>query len=136
MTTKPHPRPYKLRWLDEHTGNFVKKQCLVKFKIGTFEDQVLCDVLSMDACHILLGRPWQHDRGTKHDGVTNVYTLGHEGRLKELVPLPPYKAVPPPKNKPPVHLISRKGCLKEMKAGTPMFVLFTREIKEEYPFTP
>lgn len=25
LPTKPHPKPYKLRWLDEHTGNFVKK---------------------------------------------------------------------------------------------------------------
>lgn len=99
LTTRTHPRPYKLRCLDEHTGNYVKKQCLINFKIGSYEDQVLCDVLSMDACHILLGRPWQHDRGTKHDGVSNVYTLKHEGKLKQLLLLPPNKTIPPPKCK-------------------------------------
>ncbi|KAH0701770.1 hypothetical protein KY285_016048 [Solanum tuberosum] len=26
-------------------------------------------------CHVLLGRPWQHDRSTKHDGRTNKYSL-------------------------------------------------------------
>ena len=55
LTTKSHPRPYKLRWLDDSTGNAVSKQCLVSFSIGTYHDQVLCDVLTMDACHVLLG---------------------------------------------------------------------------------
>ena len=68
LTTKPHPRPYKLRCLDDNTGNAVSKQCLVNFSIGTYHDQVLCDVLAIDACHVLLGRPWQHDRKTLHNG--------------------------------------------------------------------
>ncbi|XP_057530723.1 uncharacterized protein LOC130809106 [Amaranthus tricolor] len=80
LTTRPHPRPYKLRWLDDSTGNAVSKQCLVSFSIGTYHDQVLCDVLAMDACHVFLGRPWQHDRKTIHNGFTNVYSLRHEGR--------------------------------------------------------
>ena len=41
LTTKPHPRPYKLRCLDESTENAVSKQCLVNFSIGTYHDQVL-----------------------------------------------------------------------------------------------
>lgn len=63
----------------------------MSFKIGTYEDQVLCDYLNIDACDILPGRPWQHDKGTKHDGVTNVYTLKHEGKIKDLLLLPPHK---------------------------------------------
>ena len=96
LTTTPHPHPYKLRWLNDQIGNLVRKQCLVSFSIGSCQDQVLCDVLDMDACHVLLGRPWQHDRRTKHDGFTNVYTVLHEGKKKSLLPLPPHKAIPPP----------------------------------------
>ena len=69
----------------------------------------------MSGCHILLGRPWQYDKKTKHDGYTNIYTFRHEGKLKDLIPLPPSKAKPPPKIKQPVHLISRKGYNKEKK---------------------
>lgn len=97
LKTKPHPHPYKLRWLDEKASGIVSKQYLVNITLGTYTDQVLCDVLNMDACHLLLGRPWQYDRKTLHDGYTNTYTLTHEGKKKELVPRPPHKSIPPRK---------------------------------------
>jgi hypothetical protein len=34
---------------------------LGKFHLGNYHDQVLCDVVPMDAFHLLLGRPWQFD---------------------------------------------------------------------------
>ncbi|RDX95789.1 hypothetical protein CR513_21641, partial [Mucuna pruriens] len=43
----------------------------VSFTIGKYEDKVLCDVVPMEATHLLLGRPWQYDRKVIHDGVTN-----------------------------------------------------------------
>ena len=45
---------------DDHKV-MVNEQCLVKFKIGSYQDEVLCDVIPMDICHMLLGRPWQFD---------------------------------------------------------------------------
>ena len=29
----------------------------------------------MDACHLLVGRPWQCDRNTNHDGFKNTYSF-------------------------------------------------------------
>jgi hypothetical protein len=46
----------------------VSQQCRVEFKIGGYRDEILCDVIPMDVCHILLGRPWQFDRKIIHDG--------------------------------------------------------------------
>ncbi|GKD82187.1 RNA-directed DNA polymerase [Tanacetum coccineum] len=40
-----------------------------------YSDEVWCEVIPMDACHVLLGRPWQHDRRTKHDGFKNTYSF-------------------------------------------------------------
>ena len=94
LKTRPHPHPYKLKWLNNKASRFVKKRCLIQFAIGSFKDKVLCDVLDMTACHVLLGRPWQHDKRTLHNGNTNVYTLRHEGKLKALTPLPPHRTVP------------------------------------------
>ena len=53
----------------------VTKQCLVDFKMGEYKDKVPCDVIPMDVCHVLLGRPWQYDKNVAHDGRMNTYTL-------------------------------------------------------------
>jgi len=35
----------------------VDKQVLINFSIGNYKDEVLCDLVPMEATHILLGRP-------------------------------------------------------------------------------
>ena len=88
LQTIDHPHPYKLSCLKK--GNFVKvdKRCLVSFSIRKqFHDKVLCDIVKMDACHLLLGRPWQFDRSTIHDGRGNSYSLVKEGQKFTLLPM-------------------------------------------------
>jgi hypothetical protein len=65
----------------------VTKQCLVEFKIGGYRDDILCDVIPMDVCHVLLGRPWQFDRNVIHDGRKNTYSLEKNGRTHMLLPI-------------------------------------------------
>uniref|UniRef100_A0A2N9I803 RNA-directed DNA polymerase n=1 Tax=Fagus sylvatica TaxID=28930 RepID=A0A2N9I803_FAGSY len=84
-----HPRPYKLQWLNDSGEIRVNKQVLVAFRIGKYEDEVMCDVVPMQAGHLLLGRPWQFDRQVKHDGFTNKYSFVLNQRLITLVPLTP-----------------------------------------------
>ncbi|GFS39345.1 hypothetical protein Acr_00g0062420 [Actinidia rufa] len=57
LTTLKHPRPYKLQWLNDSSEVRVTKQVVVPFRIGKYEDEVLCDVVPMQAGHLLLGRP-------------------------------------------------------------------------------
>ncbi|KAI4340843.1 hypothetical protein MLD38_025644 [Melastoma candidum] len=60
LSTKPHPRPYKLQWLSKESDLRVTMQVLVSLSIGqSYKDTVTCDVVPMDACHVLLGRPWK-----------------------------------------------------------------------------
>jgi hypothetical protein len=76
MTIESHPRPYKLTWLDKKNDVTVSKRSLVSFSIGTtYKDQIWCDVVSMDACHLLLGRPWLYDRHVMYDGFLNTCTF-------------------------------------------------------------
>lgn len=84
-----HPHPYKLRWLDDKVELKIQDQVLIPFSIGKYHDKVTCDVVPMQATHILLGRPWQWDRETKHDGRTNMYILMHDKRKISLAPLTP-----------------------------------------------
>ena len=88
MQTSKHPRPYKLQWLNDSGEVRVNKQVLISFSIGKFKDEVLCDVVPMQAGH-LLGRPWQFDRKVKHDGFTNKYSFMHNQRTVTLVRLTP-----------------------------------------------
>ncbi|XP_070045224.1 uncharacterized protein [Nicotiana tomentosiformis] len=41
-------------------------------------------IIPMQACHILLGRPWQYDKNVFHDGRKNRYSLELNGRSKEI----------------------------------------------------
>lgn len=57
------PSPYYVQWLNQGSMKLVTKRCLVEFSFGNeYEDKIWCDVMPMDACHVLLGRPWQWDR--------------------------------------------------------------------------
>ncbi|KAG7532368.1 Zinc finger CCHC-type [Arabidopsis thaliana x Arabidopsis arenosa] len=87
LFTEPHPSPYKIAWLTSKTDLRISKRCRVPFSMGlNYKDLVCCDVLPMDACHILLGRPWQYDRRTVHDGFTNTHSFTYEGRQITLIP--------------------------------------------------
>eukprot|EP00253_Pinus_taeda_P013177 PITA_13177 len=56
-----HPTPYKVSWLQKGHQLLVDEHCEVEFHIGKYHDTVVCDIMPMDVCHILLGRPWQYD---------------------------------------------------------------------------
>ncbi|RDY12241.1 hypothetical protein CR513_02986, partial [Mucuna pruriens] len=53
-----HPRPYKLQWLSNIGEVKVDKQVSMLFSIENYKDEVLRDVVLMEAGHILLGCPW------------------------------------------------------------------------------
>jgi hypothetical protein len=89
LTTLKHPHPYRLQWLNECGEIKVTRQVLVALSIGKYDDEVLCDVVPMHACHLLLERPWQYDKRAKHDGFTNRYSFTHKRQPIILVPLTP-----------------------------------------------
>ena len=57
----------------------VTKQALIAYFIANFKDEVLCDVLLMDVCHMLLDRPWTFDKNVIHHGNTNTYSFKVKG---------------------------------------------------------
>ncbi|RDY03940.1 hypothetical protein CR513_12402, partial [Mucuna pruriens] len=61
LPTIVHPRSYKLLWLTKKVEFLVDKQVEVMFTLGGYKDKVVCDVVPMEAIHLLLGRPWQFD---------------------------------------------------------------------------
>jgi len=61
--------------------------------MGNYKDNVLCDVVPMEACHILLGRPWKFDKKTTYNGLTNDITFTHKDKKFVLYPLTPSQVV-------------------------------------------
>ena len=84
-----HPKPYKLHWMNDSGELRVNKQTHVTIKLGHYEDHIMCDVVPMQACHLLLGRPWQYDRKVTHDGFTNRHSFVYKGQNVVLKPMTP-----------------------------------------------
>ncbi|GJV17993.1 gag-pol polyprotein [Tanacetum coccineum] len=90
LITEPHPSPYAIQWLNQGKGIQVTHRTLLSFSIGkSYEDRIWCDVIPMDACHVLLGRPWLFDRRVMHDGYKNTYFFNHNDRRIVLTPMSP-----------------------------------------------
>jgi len=53
----------------------VTKQCMISFFIGRYSNNVLCDVIPMQNCHIMLGRPWQFDGNAIYDRGKNIVSF-------------------------------------------------------------
>jgi len=69
LQTMTHRHPYSIQWLNQSKGIQVNSRCLVSFSIGkNYQDELWCDVIDIDACHILLGRPWLYDDRVMRDG--------------------------------------------------------------------
>ena len=45
-----------------------------------YVDEVVCDVVKVDACHSILGRPWQYDVYATHSCKDNVYVFFKNGK--------------------------------------------------------
>eukprot|EP00253_Pinus_taeda_P003705 PITA_03705 len=82
-----HPNPYRVSWLQKGHQLLVDEQSEVEFQIGRYKDKIICNIMPMDVCHILLGRPWQYDRKVTHDGVMNCYKFEKDVVRHTLVPI-------------------------------------------------
>lgn len=87
LPTRRHPHPYKIGWIKSIGEIRITDQCKIPFSIGKYKDELWFDVVDMDACHILLGRPWEFDKDAIHKGKENTYSFKVNGVKMILVPL-------------------------------------------------
>ena len=91
IPTEEHRNPYSLQWLRPNDEVAALRQAFISFLIGPYHGEVICDVLPMDACHLLLERPWLYDNDIIYDGYANTYSLNHNVKNPTSAPLPPPK---------------------------------------------
>jgi hypothetical protein len=87
LTTRPRPHPYHIQWINNSDKVKVTHMVRVHFSIGMYSDYADCDVVPMEACSLLLGRPWEYDTDACHHGRSNTYTFRHKDKTITLLPL-------------------------------------------------
>ncbi|GKB81605.1 hypothetical protein Tco_0948500 [Tanacetum coccineum] len=104
LKTENHPKPYKLQWLKKGGEVTISKRVHVPFFVGnTYKDNVWCDVVPMNACHLLL-----------------------EGGEDYLCPINPKKYF----SKPTGTLLTLSQFEDELDMGDDVFVLIGKEVAE------
>ncbi|WVZ58363.1 LOW QUALITY PROTEIN: hypothetical protein U9M48_008642 [Paspalum notatum var. saurae] len=93
LPTRKHPNPYHIQWLNDGGKIKVTRSVRVSFSMGAYSDFVDCDVVPMEACSLLLGRPWQYDTDSLHHGRSNHFSFMFKGQKIIIHPMTPEQIV-------------------------------------------
>ncbi|XP_028551072.1 uncharacterized protein LOC110094610 [Dendrobium catenatum] len=128
LKTTKNPNPYRISWVKRGIDIQVSEMCRVNFSIGKhYNSEVLCDVLDMDVCHLILGRPWQFDTGVIYDGRANAYAFEWKGRKLKLLPTVLRPANEDADRKPALCIVSGNSLLKSGREAKAVLAVVVAE---------
>jgi hypothetical protein len=116
LATRPHKHPYHDQWLKDTGKVRVTQTARVHFLLGPYSDFADCDVVPMQACSLLLGRPWDFDNDALYHGRSNMYTLMYKSQKLTLQPMTPAEIIQAEKER---HAIPDDDAKPDAKIDTP-----------------
>ncbi|XP_028549531.1 uncharacterized protein LOC114579365 [Dendrobium catenatum] len=134
LKTVKNDHPYKISWVKRGMEILVSESCRVSFSIGKhYACEVLCDVLDMDVCHLILGRPWQFDVAAIYDCRANVYSFDWKGRRLRLLPtaIETKSQIPHQPRQVAVQIVTGASLLHCWKEPAPLYELLIAEQSPE-----
>ncbi|XP_077252457.1 uncharacterized protein LOC143891831 [Tasmannia lanceolata] len=127
LELKEHPTPYKMSWLKRGMEVTVSKRCLVNLSIASiYFDKIWCNVIPMDCSHIILGRPWQFDKKTIHDGYRNTYSFDYGGKKITLAPIKESIQTTLVENSPSSNFLVMKDVKSAMEGVSVIYILLNK----------
>jgi hypothetical protein len=87
LSTWHIPEPRHVEWVNSCGMLKITHKVRVPFTVDGYVDEVECNVLPLEVCGLLLGRPWQYDRNAIHAGRANTYLFMHDGKQRTLKPM-------------------------------------------------
>jgi hypothetical protein len=87
LSTWRIPEPRHVEWVNRCGMLKITHKVRVPFTVDDYVDEVECDVLPLEVCGLLLGRPWQYDRNAIHAGRASIYSCLHDGKQRTLMPM-------------------------------------------------
>ncbi|XP_020695767.2 uncharacterized protein LOC110109168 [Dendrobium catenatum] len=126
--TTNNPSPYKISWVKKGMKIAVIDMCKVSFSIGRhYASEILCDVVDMDVCHLILGRPWLFDVGAIYDCRANTYTFDWKGKRLRLLPRSPDQEANTSNAKTALFVVTREALLNAWKESACIMSLVIKE---------
>ncbi|PKU80524.1 RNA-directed DNA polymerase [Dendrobium catenatum] len=134
LKTVKNANPYRITWVKKGMEIAVTESCKVVFSIGKqYVCEVSCDVLDMDVCHLILGRPWQFDASAVYDCRANTYSLDYKGRRLRLLPHAAMDKTthPTPSKQAAMHLVTGHQLLQCWREPAPLYALLVTEVTSD-----
>ena len=87
LTTRPHPHPYYIQWVNSYDRIKVTEIAHIEFSIGFYKGSLDFDIVPLQVCQLLLGKPWITENDIVHNTIANKYSFKYHGRKITLIPM-------------------------------------------------
>jgi len=87
LTTRPHPHPYYIQWVNSYDRIKVTEIAHIEFSIGFYKGSLDFDIVPLQVCQLLLGKPWISENNVVHDTIANKYSFKYHDRKITLIPM-------------------------------------------------